>query len=247
MRRGGSSGALNGGEPSRADYARSAANKDQFFNRRMQENANRREDLPPNQGGKYSGFGSTPAPRQSHSANDLDQLTNMIGQGFSQLGQVTSRMAGQAVNMANDPRTTAQLKDTAGAVASKGMEWGKQGFTGMKSLFNQAVSQVQAAASEHGVGGPARGRGANGFGGGYGSRGGGARGPTSPLRGGAAHNGFAGFGSQDDGLGGGPSAARGNGAGNGRGAARPQPSYVASQSKKTDDWAGWDADDDGKW
>ncbi|KAF3902849.1 hypothetical protein AA313_de0207220 [Arthrobotrys entomopaga] len=33
-----------------------------YFERMGAENANRREDLPPNQGGKYAGFGSTPMP-----------------------------------------------------------------------------------------------------------------------------------------------------------------------------------------
>lgn len=48
------------------------AQKEDFFSRKQQENAGRRDDLPPSQGGKYSGFGNTvePPPR-SYSTNDF--------------------------------------------------------------------------------------------------------------------------------------------------------------------------------
>lgn len=50
--------------------------KEEFFSRRQEENATRPENLPPNQGGKYSGFGYTmdPPPRsQSHELFDTVQ------------------------------------------------------------------------------------------------------------------------------------------------------------------------------
>lgn len=57
--------------------------KEDFFGRIQMENANRRDDLPPSQGGKYTGFGNTvqPPPR-SQSTNDfydasLNGLTNV--------------------------------------------------------------------------------------------------------------------------------------------------------------------------
>ena len=57
--------------------------KEDFFGRVQRENANRREDLPPSQGGKYAGFGNTvdPPPR-SYSTNDfydtsMNGLTNV--------------------------------------------------------------------------------------------------------------------------------------------------------------------------
>ncbi|KAK1270580.1 ADP-ribosylation factor GTPase-activating protein AGD7 [Acorus gramineus] len=40
----------------------SAANKESFFARKMAENHSKPEGLPPSQGGKYVGFGSSPAP-----------------------------------------------------------------------------------------------------------------------------------------------------------------------------------------
>jgi ADP-ribosylation factor GTPase-activating protein 1 len=65
-------GAQSGRQPPRSKstqdiYTRqqleaSAANKDDFFARRMAENESKPEAIPPSQGGKYVGFGSSPAP-----------------------------------------------------------------------------------------------------------------------------------------------------------------------------------------
>lgn len=74
-------GGSSGGQPSRsrstADiYSRSeleasAANKGSFFERKMAENESKPEGIPPSQGGKYVGFGSSPAPTsRSNSRNN---------------------------------------------------------------------------------------------------------------------------------------------------------------------------------
>lgn len=65
-------GAQSGRQPPRSKstqdmYTRqqleaSAANKEDFFARRMAENESKPEGIPPSQGGKYVGFGSSPAP-----------------------------------------------------------------------------------------------------------------------------------------------------------------------------------------
>ena len=65
-------GAQSGRQPPRSKstqdiYTRqqleaSVANKDDFFARRMAENESKPEGIPPSQGGKYVGFGSSPAP-----------------------------------------------------------------------------------------------------------------------------------------------------------------------------------------
>ena len=62
------------------------AQKEDFFSRKQGENAMRRDDIPPSQGGKYAGFGSScnaPPPR-SFSAQD------MVG---SSLGGLTSSIS----------------------------------------------------------------------------------------------------------------------------------------------------------
>jgi ADP-ribosylation factor GTPase-activating protein 1 len=48
----------------RTQLEASAANKEGFFARKMAENESRPEGLPPSQGGKYVGFGSSPGPAQ---------------------------------------------------------------------------------------------------------------------------------------------------------------------------------------
>lgn len=54
---------------SRAELEASAANKGDFFARKISENQSRPEGLPPSQGGKYVGFGSTPAPAPMKNAD----------------------------------------------------------------------------------------------------------------------------------------------------------------------------------
>lgn len=58
-------GRSNNGEYTRAQYDASAASKESFFARKMAENSSRPEHLAPSQGGKYTGFGSTPPPSNS--------------------------------------------------------------------------------------------------------------------------------------------------------------------------------------
>lgn len=54
----------------RSQFEDSAANKESFFARKMAENESRPDGLPPSQGGKYVGFGSSPAPSQNNYNNN---------------------------------------------------------------------------------------------------------------------------------------------------------------------------------
>eukprot|EP00878_Enallax_costatus_P029080 GHUV01031475.1.p1 GENE.GHUV01031475.1~~GHUV01031475.1.p1 ORF type:complete len:134 (-),score=36.54 GHUV01031475.1:131-532(-) len=75
----------------------SAANKDDFFARKMQENQSKPDHLPPNQGGKYVGFGSTPPPRPTASpAPGVDDVTALLSKGLQSLGQVAGVAASTA-------------------------------------------------------------------------------------------------------------------------------------------------------
>lgn len=60
--------------------------KEAFFNKKQQENSNRPDDLPPNQGGKYAGFGYTmePPPR-STSQEFFDSAVSSLS-SFGQTG-----------------------------------------------------------------------------------------------------------------------------------------------------------------
>ena len=78
------------------------AQKEDFFGRKQAENAMRREDLPPSQGGKYAGFGnsvSNNAPSRSFSTQDfvggnLGGLTQSLSNfSLSSASGLSSRVA----------------------------------------------------------------------------------------------------------------------------------------------------------
>lgn len=81
----GGGGGAGGAPPSRSRstediYTRSqleasAANKGDFFARKLAENESRPEGLPPSQGGKYVGFGSSPAPSESNNNSQGDMFS----------------------------------------------------------------------------------------------------------------------------------------------------------------------------
>lgn len=67
----------------RSQLEASAANKESFFARKMAENESRPDGLPPSQGGKYVGFGSSPAPsRPSNPQNDYFSVVSQVIKGW---------------------------------------------------------------------------------------------------------------------------------------------------------------------
>ncbi|OUM64155.1 hypothetical protein PIROE2DRAFT_32177, partial [Piromyces sp. E2] len=66
---------------------------EEFFARKGRENENRRDDIPPSQGGKYTGFGSTPLHNEPQAQNEsLAQLQKGLSTGWNFLAQTA--MAG---------------------------------------------------------------------------------------------------------------------------------------------------------
>ena len=60
----------------------------------MEANASRPEGLPPNQGGKYVGFGSGgSAPPRPVSGPGLDQVTGALASGWTQLSSAAGAAA----------------------------------------------------------------------------------------------------------------------------------------------------------
>lgn len=100
---GGASGFSSNSEYSRSQYMASAANKEEFFSRKMQENNSKPDHLPPSQGGKYVGFGSTPAPRppsgMQAGAGGVDDVTALLSKGLASLGQVAGVAATTATTV----------------------------------------------------------------------------------------------------------------------------------------------------
>ncbi|XP_077991132.1 ADP-ribosylation factor GTPase-activating protein 1-like isoform X2 [Glandiceps talaboti] len=58
-----------------------AAQRDDFFERTQRQNADRPADLPPSQGGRYSGFGNTPDPPKSNEGSS--DLMGSLSAGWS--------------------------------------------------------------------------------------------------------------------------------------------------------------------
>ncbi|GJJ73834.1 ADP-ribosylation factor GTPase-activating protein 1 [Entomortierella parvispora] len=90
---------MNGGEAPLTDKARN----EQYFNRLGNANASRSEHLPPSQGGKYAGFGNSPAPTSQHDSSlDVNDILNdpaaALSKGWSLLS--TTLVAG--ANMINE-------------------------------------------------------------------------------------------------------------------------------------------------
>ncbi|XP_037939538.1 ADP-ribosylation factor GTPase-activating protein 1 isoform X2 [Teleopsis dalmanni] len=68
--------------------------KEEFFTRRQAENATRPDHLPPNQGGKYAGFGFTrDPPPKTQSQEILDSTLSSLASGWSLLSASASKIA----------------------------------------------------------------------------------------------------------------------------------------------------------
>ncbi|XP_059609193.1 ADP-ribosylation factor GTPase-activating protein 1 isoform X2 [Phlebotomus argentipes] len=71
--------------------------KESFFSKKQQENASRPDHLPPNQGGKYSGFGfSRDPPPKSQSQEFFDTTMSSLASGWSLLSLGATKVASTA-------------------------------------------------------------------------------------------------------------------------------------------------------
>jgi ADP-ribosylation factor GTPase-activating protein 1 len=149
-------------EYSLAQLHASAANKEDFFSRKMRDNANKPEGLAPSQGGKYVGFGSTPSvpPRKSNQGGvpaNVDDVADILSKGLSGLGS----LAGQAAVLAKERAAHAStaLKEagvtdtfgqTANVAAEKTKEYGTKGWSLLKSAYAAAASSIEHTAAQQG-------------------------------------------------------------------------------------------------
>ncbi|XP_055619039.1 ADP-ribosylation factor GTPase-activating protein 1 isoform X2 [Toxorhynchites rutilus septentrionalis] len=100
--------------------------KEEFFSRKQEENASRPENLPPNQGGKYSGFGySMDPPPRSQSHELFDTVQSSLASGWN----VFSKVANVAKENALKYGTMASQK--VGEVSRKG--WNNISYSGTYS------------------------------------------------------------------------------------------------------------------
>ncbi|XP_063703713.1 ADP-ribosylation factor GTPase-activating protein 1 [Culicoides brevitarsis] len=87
------------------------AQKEDFFSRKQMENASRPDTLPPNQGGKYAGFGySRDPPPRSQSQEVFDSTFSSLASGFGFLSMGAAKIAGVAKENAFKYGTVAAQK-----------------------------------------------------------------------------------------------------------------------------------------
>lgn len=99
-----------------------ASHRDDFFSRVQAQNATRPEDLPPSQGGRYSGFGNTvSAPPRSQSQEFFDGAWSSFSTGFATFAAGATKVASKASENAVKIGSIAAQKaaELSGAVSEK--------------------------------------------------------------------------------------------------------------------------------
>ncbi|KAI3721489.1 hypothetical protein L2E82_32502 [Cichorium intybus] len=160
------SGSGGGGAPARSRSAQSftqtqleasAASKEEFFARRMAENESRPEGLPPSQGGKYVGFGSSPNNMQR--SNSQGDTFSSVTQGLGKLSFVAASAAQSAANVvqAGTKEFTTKVRDggydqkvneTVNVVTAKTTEIGHMTWGIMRGVMALATQKVEEYTKE---------------------------------------------------------------------------------------------------
>jgi len=146
---------------SAAQLQASAAGKDAYFERRLQENAARPEGLPPNQGGKYIGFGSAPAPAArpggSGSGRGSEEVSQMLSKGLQTLTVVAGTAAGSATEALRHGKehvsallAEQQVTERARHVKEKSAALASAGWSGLQRLYANVASTVETKAKDSG-------------------------------------------------------------------------------------------------
>ncbi|XP_034232196.1 ADP-ribosylation factor GTPase-activating protein 1 isoform X2 [Thrips palmi] len=120
------------------------SDKEAFFARRQVENAGRPDNVPPNQGGKYSGFGYTmDAPPRSTSQEFFDTAVSSLSSGWSLFSSNATKLASKATENAFKIGSIASQKVTE--IGSTVGERVKEG-----TLIDSMSTQVTSLASKMG-------------------------------------------------------------------------------------------------
>ncbi|KAG0460840.1 hypothetical protein HPP92_021137 [Vanilla planifolia] len=141
----------------RAQLEASAANKESFFSRKMAENNSRPEGIPPSQGGKYVGFGSTPPPSAQQNSTQGDVLRDtmsVVSQGLGRLSLVAASAAQSAASavQAGTKEFSSKIKEggydqkvneTVNVVSAKTTEIGQKTWGIMKGVVAMASQKVE--------------------------------------------------------------------------------------------------------
>lgn len=127
--------------------------RDQFLANKMEQNQGRADNLPPSQGGKYVGFGSTPAPQPQVNNEYIDTLSywgSALATGASSL----ARAAGSKALEVNenyikptaakvvDPAFQSNMKASLSNMSTKAAQLGSQGATLIASYSEKGWNSV---------------------------------------------------------------------------------------------------------
>lgn len=114
--------------------------KEEFFSRKQEENAGRPENLPPNQGGKYAGFGySRDPPPRSQSHELFDTVQSSLASGWSVFSKVANVAKENALKYGS--LASQKVVEVSGTVTDKVREG---------TLLEGVGSQVSSLASKVG-------------------------------------------------------------------------------------------------
>ncbi|KAJ3384252.1 DNA repair protein rad16 [Entophlyctis sp. JEL0112] len=130
---------------------------DAYFASKGVENQNRPSNLPPSQGGKYAGFGSTPAPSAQQSGDILADPLQTLSMGWSMFSSTLTKATQVAVSSAEvlgqtltesviKPTTTAlrdpnnSLSSSINAFGQVVTENGAKGLGFVKGVVNAAAT-----------------------------------------------------------------------------------------------------------
>ena len=154
---GNTGGASNGKSSFNPNAPSVVSAKEDFFARKVMENAQRPEGIPPSQGGKLVGIGSSPPPRPgprhgggSFGSRDpsLDDVTAALATGWNKL----SGMAQDVTAQVKSSETGERLVAASMVAASRGKEYGKQGWNVFSGFVKGAVSTIKDTMNEGGSG-----------------------------------------------------------------------------------------------
>ncbi|CAK8543739.1 unnamed protein product [Lathyrus sativus] len=131
----------------RTQLEASAANKEGYFARKMAENGARPEGLPPSQGGKYVGFGSSPNPSQR--ASPQSDYLSVVSEGIGKLSMVAQSATKEITAKVKDGGYDHKVNETVHIVTQKTSEIGQRTWGIMKGVMALASQKVEEFAKEH--------------------------------------------------------------------------------------------------
>lgn len=136
--------------------------RDQFLANKMQQNQSRSEHLPPSQGGKYVGFGSTPAPQPQQSSNEYIDTLSYWGSALATGASSLARAAGEKALEVNenyikptaakvaDPNFQANVKQSLSSISTKAAQLGSQGANLIASYSEKGWNSVNERVGNRG-------------------------------------------------------------------------------------------------